>query len=354
MSDSKTLKDVVREVGGLCGEFGTEPLQSGITEWEAVQNQTDEDARKFDQRWAEHALRVANNERLRKFYDKKGRTLLPPYRDWVRGTILVDVRDRMFKCTTKGTPEGSPERVFNRWAEGLAERWIECWFPPDLADDKRPELLWPIPLRREMKFPEACAILAALHYQYSVGIAEVVGPDASFLPGLCSGDPGWRGFGPYYHLIDNVEKLGDRLETDVPDLMAMTEDVREELAKRSGGQQAAVMVAPGSDGKNSRSLVEPCPDAFTCYRVSIASGMKQVELAELLTKELKRKVSHGQVSRWNKRVKEWVEAGNVLPPLPQASRGTATAIDPQTLDLGARRDGHTPRQRAKQSVDSDD
>ena len=184
--------------------------------------------------------------------------------------------------------------------------------PPDLAGDREstgPGLV-PIP-KRTLTHGERCILLAALHRKYGVDVGGTLDPDqVSF---LITDKGRIQGHGPYAILIHVVEDLTD---ADAPVLMRMVEKVREGFWERSDDQQAAVMVAPGSDGKNSRSLVEPCPDAFTCYRASITSGMKQIELAELLTKELKRKVSQGQVSRWNKRGKEWVEAGNVLPPLP--------------------------------------
>jgi hypothetical protein len=60
------------------------------------------------------------------------------------------------------------------------------------------------------------------------------------------------------------------------------------------------------------------------------------------------------VSRWLKQVKEWINSGNVLSELPEQSRRQPVAVDPAVIDMGARVDGHTQRQRCRRSEDSDD
>jgi hypothetical protein len=92
-------------------------------------------------------------------------------------------------------------------------------------------------------------------------------------------------------------------------------------------------------------LTEPPADALKAYRAHIATQMNQTQLAELLTQKLRRPVSQGQVSRWLTSVREWMEAANVLPPLEEIK--TVSPIDPSVLDMGARQDRHTKRQRER-------
>lgn len=126
---------------------------------------------------------------------------------------------------------------------------------------------------------------------------------------------------------------------------------RIEQAKQS--QSGPATVIPIDENQNIRqpieqaanpSLREPSKDAFAAYRLSVATGKKQAELAELLTSELRKPVSQGQISRWLTQVAEWIEAGNVLPDIPGLSH-KPTSIDPTVIDGGERQDGRTPRQR---------
>jgi hypothetical protein len=102
-------------------------------------------------------------------------------------------------------------------------------------------------------------------------------------------------------------------------------------------------------------LKEPHKDAIAVYRYAIATGKKQTELAEdtKLMSMLGRPVDQGTISRWLKKVRTWLEAGNVLPDHLEVSRSTPKPIDPERLDLGRRRDGLTPRQRPRRSDDYD-
>ena len=99
---------------------------------------------------------------------------------------------------------------------------------------------------------------------------------------------------------------------------------------------------------------EPSPDAIACYRVFFLKGMKQQPLADYMTKELKRPISQGAVSRWLREVKKWIEAGNILPDLPEPLKRKPDSIDAGVIEMGQREDGLTPRQRNRRSEDSDD
>ena len=108
------------------------------------------------------------------------------------------------------------------------------------------------------------------------------------------------------------------------------------------------------DSKLATGKQPPSNDAIACYRALLATGLRQTELAKVLTTELKRPISQGQVSRWIKQVEEWIKAGNVFPSLPKMERKKPDTSEPRTLELGPRKDHRTPRQRERRSEDSDD
>jgi hypothetical protein len=96
----------------------------------------------------------------------------------------------------------------------------------------------------------------------------------------------------------------------------------------------------------------PPLDAITCYRVWFTTGKTQKEIAARLSPQLARPVTQGQVSRWLKEVRDWLEAGNVLPDLfTPVSRPHAQ--DPRVLEMGPRLDRLTSRQRQRRLDDSD-
>jgi hypothetical protein len=132
-----------------------------------------------------------------------------------------------------------------------------------------------------------------------------------------------------------------------PAVQAVTQPPGERLEEVDAAQENASespkVVA--ESGSLKLKLKEPPPDAFKAYRAHKATGMIQTELAQLLARELKRPVTQGQVSRWLSGVREWLEGGNVLPPLEEIK--SISAIDPNKIDMGARQDGRTKRQREK-------
>jgi hypothetical protein len=112
-------------------------------------------------------------------------------------------------------------------------------------------------------------------------------------------------------------------------------------------------VAQGAQGAQ-KPVKQPSNDAFTAYRVWVATGRIQEELAEMLTKELRRPVHQGTVSRWIDQVKRWLEAGNVLPDLSPPLNKKPSAMDPERIDLGGRLDHRSERQRERRNSDAGD
>jgi hypothetical protein len=103
-----------------------------------------------------------------------------------------------------------------------------------------------------------------------------------------------------------------------------------------------------------QSRKEPSKDAIAAYRLKLLTGQTQTELAEQLTKELKRPIDQGTVSRWLRQVKVWLEAGNVLPDLTATPGTKPMPMDPERIELGERRDGRAKHQRGRRNSDQDD
>lgn len=66
---------------------------------------------------------------------------------------------------------------------------------------------------------------------------------------------------------------------------------------------------------SKQKLKQPPDDAIKCYRLFFATGWKQAQLAEVLSREFHRPIDQPTVSRWIKQVKAWLKTGNVLPDL---------------------------------------
>lgn len=100
------------------------------------------------------------------------------------------------------------------------------------------------------------------------------------------------------------------------------------------------------DAAQPRSATkEPSKEALAAYRISIQTGKKQQEIADILSREFHRQISQGQVSKWIREVKKYLEAGNVLPDMPVAAR--PVPVDPGVIEMGPRGDRRAKHQRGK-------
>jgi hypothetical protein len=82
-------------------------------------------------------------------------------------------------------------------------------------------------------------------------------------------------------------------------------------------------------------IKEPSKDALKCYRLSIAIGRTQSELAEILSRELSKPVDQPKVSKWLTEVKAWLKAGNILPDLSEPDEPRLKrkrSVDPRLID----------------------
>jgi hypothetical protein len=133
------------------------------------------------------------------------------------------------------------------------------------------------------------------------------------------------------------------------DSEGLTRPIEESENTEGNGRTEKTRVTDGIPDTGTRIKV-PSSDAILAYRLSIAIGKNQTELARRLTAELRRPIDQGTVSRWLKLVKTFLRAGNVLPDLPEPSRREAH-MDPSKIDLGARQDGLAKRQRERMEAE---
>jgi hypothetical protein len=152
--------------------------------------------------------------------------------------------------------------------------------------------------------------------------------------------------------VDGLEWLADPdLERDLGERLLAPEIIGRllELAGviESGRLAVAVAVSEPAGAKEEveepRPINRPSEQAMQAWRLRDLQGKTQAEIAEAMG------TYQGQVSRWLKQVKAYLEAGNVLPALEPASK--PKAMPPDLLDMGARIDAHTPRQRQRRSED---
>jgi hypothetical protein len=97
----------------------------------------------------------------------------------------------------------------------------------------------------------------------------------------------------------------------------------------------------------------PPEKAFQAWQIRELVGIsKQGDIAEMMTT---RGVSatQGQVSKWLAAVEEWRRAGGLMPEVGDLD-SEPQSVDPDILDMGARRDGRTPRQRDRRDSDADE
>jgi hypothetical protein len=120
-------------------------------------------------------------------------------------------------------------------------------------------------------------------------------------------------------------------------------------------------IAAGMNGEMSHAtnkekpkrIKQPTRKMWLAWRLSVAEGIRpQGEVARKLIEE-GFYATQGQVSRWVGKVRDYLAAGDPLPPFHELN-GKPMSIDPAKLDMGERQDGRTPRQRPRRDPDSDD
>lgn len=120
----------------------------------------------------------------------------------------------------------------------------------------------------------------------------------------------------------------------------------------SPARKPTVEDASATEAKVSRPLNEPSKEDFAAYRLYVVAQMKQGRVAKELTAEFHKPFDQGGVSRRVKRVRAFLKAGGVMPELEQGNASVAS-VDPAVIEMGARQDGQTCRQRMKSADDGE-
>jgi hypothetical protein len=134
--------------------------------------------------------------------------------------------------------------------------------------------------------------------------------------------------------------LMDRL----PDLEKHLGRLRAEL---DVARQAVAATEPEKNKKPPGK--RPQEEEFLIDRIKHREGGTQDEIAKRFTEITHLPMSQGQVSRALANVKAWKEAGQAEPIPSDLHPLIYHTVDPRILDLGARVDSHTPRQRDRSS-----
>ena len=130
--------------------------------------------------------------------------------------------------------------------------------------------------------------------------------------------------------------------------------------RKDGGKADAAPDSPNAEDQEDESgspksakIKLPSEKAMKAWRLRALQGINdQTELAIAMTKEGV-PATQGQVSKWLKEAEEYLEAGGVFPKLESLNQKPDT-VDPKVIDMGARQDGLTPRQRQRRRPDSDE
>lgn len=130
--------------------------------------------------------------------------------------------------------------------------------------------------------------------------------------------------------------LGTKVEVAIKTALEYVSQDLENQAN-SGQQNGTETEIPEVENL-SIPVKEPPKEAAQAYKLYYSMSTSQAEVAKIMTKELKRSISQGQVSRWVKQQKEWRKSVGL--PVEEANPSQIKPIDPSKLDLDKRTDGH--------------
>jgi hypothetical protein len=103
----------------------------------------------------------------------------------------------------------------------------------------------------------------------------------------------------------------------------------------------------------SGSPRRPPSIAFKAMYVRDVLGVAtQQQIADEMTRQGS-PATQGQVSKWLAAVEEYLKAGGIAPTLDELNKPDIDTVDPNVLDMGARLDGRTLRQRPRRDDDAD-
>jgi hypothetical protein len=111
---------------------------------------------------------------------------------------------------------------------------------------------------------------------------------------------------------------------------------------RPGQNNVQSATSPTQSGRVA--LPEPPSKCREAFELSRCKGMSQAEIAEEMNKRHGSMHGQGHISKLIARYEQYLKLIGVLDRMPPSAK-RAKAFDPSILEIGARRDGRTPRQR---------
>ncbi len=114
-----------------------------------------------------------------------------------------------------------------------------------------------------------------------------------------------------------------------------------------------ILTGGGAGQRKTAPPRRPPRIAFQAWYVRDVLGFTtQQQIADEMTR-LGSSATQGQVSKWLAAVEEYLRAGGLMPALDELNKPDTDTVDPAVIDMGARQDGVTPRQRPRRDDDAD-
>jgi hypothetical protein len=190
-------------------------------------------------------------------------------------------------------------------------------------------------------------------------LAEAIGKDSElasrFLPFPISIED-------FKHLARIVEipegKIGDMTASEIVDCALAWADrqrIKARLTadgKNEGNGVGVVVDKCGGNGLPKEPMTRPSDKAFQAWQIrELLNISDQTEIANKMVINGV-KATQGQVSKWLKAVDGWRKGGGEIPQVGTLG-DKPQSVAPDVLEMGARQDGRTARQRGRRDPDAD-
>lgn len=148
--------------------------------------------------------------------------------------------------------------------------------------------------------------------------------------------------GVYGDIVAGISNMAERMH----EFMSAPDRRTDNAGSTTGAAQ--VDETPVCDERQPAApLKRPSKKAFQAWYTRDVLGIcTQTEIAEAMTKQ-GTCASQGEVSKWLRQVEEYRKSGGLMPTLDELSKPHTDTVDPAVIDMGARQDGLTLRQRLR-------
>ena len=254
-------------------------------------------------------------------------------------------------------PPEKPEWTFDnegleRYRELLSKTWDRETGKMHFCPSSEPAK-WIISVKNAQKLKQLAKKISELAVPLQ-GLSESNKKIAGFVLGVIREDDSPWGPRPVcWSFVSNLERVIAKLEQAqaaaeeliqaasspaVP--VAGDEEQAEAATKKSQADsvtpEASKPATAFSGGETvSERIEEPKKEAAQAYKLYYGLGYSQTKVAKIMTNELKRPVSQGQVSKWVNQYKRWAQANNI----PITPKPKIINLDHRKLEMKKRTDG---------------